>query len=132
MFSLRRASVAHLEISGLKRLDTGALVKDYEGPDKETEQAVQMVVTEVASEDPRYMEKEPPPLSEEFPVDSKVFFLGEHAYGVAAQVSATTNDTLSVVLAVSVFTFRINISLNSHAVLSSSLPKRPKMTHSRA
>ncbi|CAL1717076.1 unnamed protein product [Somion occarium] len=86
-------------LKGLKRLDTGALVKDYEGPDKETEQAVQMVVTEVASEDPRYMEKEPPPLSEEFPVDSKVFFLGEHAYGVAAQVSATTNDTLSVVLA---------------------------------
>ena len=72
---------------GLKRLDTGALVKDYEGPEKEVEQAVQMVVSEVASEDPRFMEKEAPPLSEEFPVDSKVFFLGEHAYGVAAQVS---------------------------------------------
>ena len=86
---------------GLKRLDNGALVKDYEGPEKETEQAVQMIVSDVHSEDPRFMEKEPPPLSEEFPVDSKVFFLGEHAYGVAAQISATTTDTLSVVLAVS-------------------------------
>ena len=87
--------------TGLKRLDNGALVKDYEGPEKETEQAVQMIVADVHSEDPRFMEKEPPPLSEEFPVDSKVFFLGEHAYGVAAQISATTTDTLSVVLAVS-------------------------------
>ena len=87
--------------TGLKRLDNGALVKDYEGPEKETEQAVQMIVSDVHSEDPRFMEKEPPPLSEEFLVDSKVFFLGEHAYGVAAQISATTTDTLSVVLAVS-------------------------------
>ncbi|KAI0077090.1 hypothetical protein K474DRAFT_1163307 [Panus rudis PR-1116 ss-1] len=86
-------------LKGLKRLDNGALVKDYEGADKEIEQAVQMVVSEVASEDPRFMEREPPPLSEEFPVDSKVFFLGEHAYGVAAQVQATSQDTLSVVLA---------------------------------
>lgn len=85
----------------MKRLDNGALVKDYEGQDKEVEQAVQMVVPEVYSEDPRFVEKEPPPLSEEFPVDSKVFFLGEHAYGVAAQISDTTTDTLSVILAVS-------------------------------
>ncbi|RDX57163.1 hypothetical protein OH76DRAFT_1334582 [Lentinus brumalis] len=86
-------------LKGLKRLDTGAFVKDYEGPEKELEQAVQMAVSEVNSEDPRYIEKEAPPLSEEFPEGSKVFFLGEHAYGVAAQVSATAEDTLSVVLA---------------------------------
>ena len=88
--------------TGLKRLDDGALVKDYEGFDKETEQAVQMAVTEVSSEDPRYIEEEAPPLSEEFPEGSKVFFLGEHAYGVAAQISETTKDRLSIVLAVSV------------------------------
>ncbi|THH31525.1 hypothetical protein EUX98_g2669 [Antrodiella citrinella] len=86
-------------LKGLKRLDTGALVKDYEGQDKEMEQAVQMTVSDVSSEDPRFTEKEAPPLSEEFPVESKVFFLGEHAYGVAAQVSETTKDTLSVILA---------------------------------
>lgn len=84
----------------MKRLETGAFVKDYEGPDKEIEQAVQMAISQVASEDPRFLEREPPPLSEEFPDACKIFFLGEHAYGVAAQVASTTNETLSVILAV--------------------------------
>ncbi|KAF9001496.1 XRN 5'-3' exonuclease N-terminus-domain-containing protein [Cyathus striatus] len=73
-------------LKGLKRLETGAFVKDYDGPEKEVEQAVQMCLSEVASEDPRFLEREAPPLSEEFPEGSKIFFLGEHAYGVAAQV----------------------------------------------
>lgn len=85
----------------LKRLDTGAFVKEYEGQSKEFEQALQMVLPEVISEDPRFVEKDPPPLSEEFPVDSKVFFLGDHAYGVAAQITETKETTLSVMLAVS-------------------------------
>ncbi len=42
-------------LRGLKRMDTGALVKDYEGADKETEQAVQLAVTQVAFEDERYL-----------------------------------------------------------------------------
>jgi 5'-3' exoribonuclease 1 len=87
--------------SGMKRLENGAFVKDYEKVDKETEAAVQMILTNVVSEDQRFVERKAPPLSEEFPSGSKVFFLGEHAYGVAAQVSATTESTLSVVLAVS-------------------------------
>ncbi|KAK7006346.1 exoribonuclease 1 [Favolaschia claudopus] len=86
-------------LKGLKRLDDGAFVKDYEGSDKEQEHAVQMALSEVASEDPRFMEREAPALAEEFPEGSKIFFLGEHAYGVAAQVSATTENTLSVILA---------------------------------
>lgn len=86
----------------MKRLETGAFVKDYEGPEKETEQAVQMCLSSVASEDPRFLEREAPPLSEEFPDGSKIFFLGEHAYGVAAQVSSTTDAALSVILAVRV------------------------------
>ncbi|KAG2365948.1 hypothetical protein BDR07DRAFT_1397784 [Suillus spraguei] len=83
----------------LKRLESGALVKDYEGPEKELEQAVQMVISEVASQDPRFIEKDAPPLSEEFPDGTNIFFLGEHAYGVAAQVSSTADSALSVVLA---------------------------------
>ncbi|CAK5283845.1 unnamed protein product [Mycena citricolor] len=86
-------------LKGMKRLESGALVKDYEGADKEQEHAVQMTLSEVASEDPRFLERAAPPLAEEFPEGSKIFFLGEHAYGVAAQVSATTDKTLSVVLA---------------------------------
>ncbi|KZT53275.1 hypothetical protein CALCODRAFT_440396 [Calocera cornea HHB12733] len=86
-------------LRGLKRLDDGALVKDYEDADKEVDQAVQLAVTEVFSEDQRFLEKEAPPLSEEFPAGSKVIFLGEHAYGVAAQVKETTDTSLTVVLA---------------------------------
>ena len=81
-------------------------MKDYfEGQETEMEQAVQMCLSNVASEDPRFMEKEAPPLSEEFPEGTKLFFLGEHAYGVAAQVSATNETSLSVVLAVCFFNF---------------------------
>ena len=78
-------------------------MKDYEGSDQEVEQVIQMCLAEVVSEDPRFMEREPPPLGEEFPEGTKVFFLGEHAYGAAAQVSSTTDTTLSVILAVSSF-----------------------------
>ncbi|KAG8967784.1 hypothetical protein FRC03_009333 [Tulasnella sp. 419] len=86
-------------LKGMKRTDTGALVKDYEGPDKEVEQALQMIVTKVVSEDPRYLEKKAPPLAEEFPNGSKVIFLGEFGYGVAASVESTTETTLSILLA---------------------------------
>ncbi|KAH8112662.1 exonuclease II [Phellopilus nigrolimitatus] len=86
-------------LKGLKRLDTGALVKEYEGQEKEFEQALQMVLPEVISEDPRFLEKNAPPLAEEFPSGAKVFFLGDPGYGVAAQVSETTEKSLSVTLA---------------------------------
>ncbi|THV06390.1 hypothetical protein K435DRAFT_645537 [Dendrothele bispora CBS 962.96] len=86
-------------LKGLKRLETGAFIKDYEDADKEIEQALQVTVEQVFAEDPRYVERPPAPLSEEYPNGSKIFFLGEHAYGVAAQVSATTEETLSVILA---------------------------------
>ncbi|KAG9014015.1 hypothetical protein FRB94_000212 [Tulasnella sp. JGI-2019a] len=86
-------------LKGLKRLETGDLIKEYEDADKEVEQAVQMAVMNVVSEDPRYIEKLAPPLHEEFPVDSKVIFLGEHAYGSAAQVRETGTNSLSVIIA---------------------------------
>ena len=109
-------------------------MKDYEGPDKELEQAMQMCLPEVASEDPRFIEREAPKLSEEFPEGSKIFFLGEHAYGVAAQVSATTETTLSVVLAVRnhnrCMTY-IRYCTKTCPILSSSLLKRRKSTDSK-
>lgn len=76
------------------------MVKDYEGPEKEVEQAVQMSLSDVPSEDPRFKERGAPPISDEFPDGSKIFFLGEHAYGVAAQVSSSSDNALSVILAV--------------------------------
>ena len=42
-------------IIGLKRLDDGSLVKDYEGPEKEIAQALQLAVSQVTYEDERYI-----------------------------------------------------------------------------
>ncbi|THH13302.1 hypothetical protein EW146_g6897 [Bondarzewia mesenterica] len=109
-------------LKGLKRLENGAFKKDYEDRSKEVEVAVQLAVPEVISEDPRFMEKEPPPLSEEFPEGSRIFFLGEHAYGVAAQVSGTTKDSLSVILAFSPTDKSDNEKFK--AVVTSRLPTR--------
>lgn len=95
--------ISHSDLAfvGLKRLEDGAFVKDYEDISKEYELALQLAVRQVESEDPRYIERGPPSLAEEFPEGSKVFFLGEHAYGFAARVAATTADSLSFVLAFS-------------------------------
>lgn len=60
-----------------------------------------MAVMKVVSEDPRYLEQIARPLHEDYPEDSPVIFLGEHAYGVAAKVTGTTEHALSVTLAVS-------------------------------
>ncbi|EDR05464.1 uncharacterized protein LACBIDRAFT_303224 [Laccaria bicolor S238N-H82] len=56
-----------LPLKGLKRLEPGAFVKDCEGPERETEHAVQMCLPKVASKDPRSLERDAPPLSEESP-----------------------------------------------------------------
>ena len=106
-------------------------MKDYEGPAKETEHAVQMCLPEVASEDPRFLERDAPPLSEEFPEGSKIFFLGEHAYGVAATVSATTETSLAVILAVRLLVILCHRALLNSSPYSSSRLKRLRMTSSK-
>jgi 5'-3' exoribonuclease 1 len=91
------------------------LVKDYEGPEKEVTVAYQMAVSEVTYEDERYIvrdsrtwtvaytnnqEQKAPPVAEEFPDGEKVIFLGQMAYGAAAQVTSTANEKLGISLAV--------------------------------
>ena len=88
-------------LSGLRSKDDGSLVKDWDDADKETDLPLQMVVQKVNFEDPRFMEQAAPSLAVEFPQGSKVFFLGEHAYGVVAQVEDVENNALVVTLAVS-------------------------------
>jgi hypothetical protein len=124
LFSSRTKALDLILSLGLKRLESGALVKDYEDAAKEIEQAVQMTLSEIASEDPRFMERDAPPLSEEFPEGSRIFFLGEHAYGVAAQVSATTETSLSVIVAVCLsFSFSLMALTN---LLHIVLPQRKR------
>ena len=88
----------------MRRTSDGALVKDFDpDPENEIVQAFQTVVTAVMSEDSRFAEKKAISLKEEFPVGSKAFFLGEHGYGVPAQVTNVVKGTLTIMLAVGVY-----------------------------
>jgi 5'-3' exoribonuclease 1 len=82
-------------LKGLKRTDEGAMVKDYsEGI--EVLRAIQTTVAEVISEDVRYIEKEPLPIEEEFPINSVAFFLGDFNYGRPVQVKGFSEDKLDI------------------------------------
>ena len=85
-------SLVHVDtLKGLKKTDDGATVKEYahiEGI--ETDYASQTVVEQVANEDPRFLEKAALSIEEEFPIDSRAFFLGEFNYGRPLQVVGHT------------------------------------------
>ena len=89
-------TLVHLRlVKGLKQLDDGALVKDYD--DRDVDCAVQALVTHVSSQDERYLERDARPIMEDFPADSKVFLLGSTAYGAPAIVIGHHDDhTLAV------------------------------------
>lgn len=82
-------------------MEDGSLVKEWEDEDKEADFPLQMAVKQVNYEDERFKEQPAPPIEEEFPPGTTVFFLGNHGYGVVAQVTETGNNNLSVTLAVS-------------------------------
>ena len=75
-------------------------MKDYKDPEKEKEHPVQICLSELVSEDPQCFKCDMSPLSEKFPEDSKIYFLGEHVYGVAAVLSVTIKTSLSMILAI--------------------------------
>jgi 5'-3' exoribonuclease 1 len=95
-----RALVYVKTVSGLRRNNAGALVKHYS--DNEEIYPLQLVVEDVLNKDERNTERPPLPINEEFPIDSKVIFLGDYAYGGQATVtgySSTSRLELSVVKA---------------------------------
>jgi 5'-3' exoribonuclease 1 len=61
--------------------------------------ALQTAVHQVTFEDERYLEKDAPPIASDFPTGEKVIFLGDMAYGTAAQVSATHGNALDIGIA---------------------------------
>ena len=87
-------SLIHVNIlKGLKKTDDGATVKEYTNVEgTETDYASQTIVEEVASEDPRFLEKAALSIQEEFPIGSRAFFLGEFNYGRPLQVVGHTAD----------------------------------------
>ena len=86
-------SLVHVDtLKGLKKTDDGATVKEYAHVEGiETDYASQTVV-EVASEDPRFLEKAALSIEDEFPIGSRAFFLGEFNYGRPLQVVGHTGN----------------------------------------
>jgi len=82
-------SITHIHVlKGLMKRDDGATIKEYAViPGMEHEFASQAVVTEVFSEDQRFLEKAAVPIEEEFPAGARAFFLGEFNYGRPLEVT---------------------------------------------
>ncbi|ODO06774.1 hypothetical protein I350_04133 [Cryptococcus amylolentus CBS 6273] len=122
-------------LKGLKHLDNGALIKDYEGPEKEIVQAYQMAVSNVAFEDERFLEQGPPDLNVEYPPGEKVLFLGDvnNNYGCAAQVSKINDktQTLDIILAYFEGEARDNLAFRDLATQRPSSKWWPSPTLSR-
>ena len=81
-------SLVHVHIlKGLSKTDDGATVKEYALiPGIETDYASQTVVSEVISEDQRFLEKAALPIEQEYPEGTRAFFLGEFNYGRPLEV----------------------------------------------
>jgi 5'-3' exoribonuclease 1 len=99
-------SLLHVEmLKGLIKTNEGATVKEYGLiPGTETDFATQVVVDEVYSADQRFLEKAALPIEEEFPVESRAFFLGDFAYGRPLSVISHSEDKTSLSIWVSVLT----------------------------
>ena len=81
-------SLVHVNIlKGLNKTDDGATVKEFAlVPGIETDYASQTVVSEVISEDQRFLEKAALPIEQEYPEGTRAFFLGEFNYGRPLEV----------------------------------------------
>ncbi|KAI7852090.1 XRN 5'-3' exonuclease N-terminus-domain-containing protein [Circinella umbellata] len=79
-------------LRGMKKTDTGAYVKEYVNPAQEDLIPLQTVVTKISNPDERYVERPPPPIQEEFPVQSKAFFLGSTLYGALGTIMGHGNN----------------------------------------
>ncbi|KAJ3174230.1 hypothetical protein HDU88_000198 [Geranomyces variabilis] len=88
-----------LPLKGMRLQEDGSLVKEFASRREETSFPVQMIITSVVAEDPRFKELPPPAVTTEYPVGSQVFFLGAQGYGLTAEVIGHGDDKLQIKLA---------------------------------
>ncbi|RLV94708.1 5'-3' exoribonuclease 1 [Spathaspora sp. JA1] len=81
-------------VTGLIRNAKGAYVKTF-SRDLEII-PLQLIVKEVTNIDPRYVSRPPIPIDQEFPIDSRVIFLGDMGYGSPATVVGYTENELNI------------------------------------
>lgn len=83
-------------VTGLIKNKKGAYIKTFS--DQVETYPIHLVVDSVVNVDPRYEEKPPVPLEQEFPVDCTVVFLGSFAYGSPARVIGHHDGKLKVTI----------------------------------
>lgn len=99
-------------LKGLQLMDDSSFLKDYErDPKNEVPQALQLAVSAVNREDPRYVERKALPLQREFPFGEHVFFLGKDLYGSPATVVASNKSALALEVRVFVLQAKENQAL---------------------
>ncbi|KAK3679884.1 exonuclease II Exo2 [Recurvomyces mirabilis] len=73
---------------GLRKAEDGATIKEYAPMSgREPDFATQTIVDRVISEEQRFLEKAAVPIEEEFPVNTRAFFLGDMAYGRPLEIT---------------------------------------------
>ncbi|KAI8835101.1 XRN 5'-3' exonuclease N-terminus-domain-containing protein [Chytridium lagenaria] len=80
-------------LKGMSLNEDGALLKDFNSA-RENDFGLQTVVVGSQHEDPRFEEKPPPPLIEEFPMNSQIFFLGNIHFGALGEIRGHTPEGL--------------------------------------
>jgi 5'-3' exoribonuclease 1 len=94
-------SMVHIQpLKGMIKTDAGAVIKDFADiPGQETDYALQTVVDDVVNPDERFIEKEALPVEEEFPLESRAFFLGDFNYGRPLQIKGHTDGKVNGLVA---------------------------------
>lgn len=87
-------------LNGMLQTEEGALVKEFVNPTLEDLVPIQTVVIKVNNPDPRYIERPPRPVEEDFPLKSTVFFLGAKYLGAQATVVGHTRGNVDIELTV--------------------------------
>lgn len=89
-------------LNGMHQTEEGALVKEFVNPTLEELVPIQMVVIKVSNPDPRFIERPPRPVEEDFPVKSSVFFLGNKFLGAQATVVGHSHGNVDIEMTVPV------------------------------
>ncbi|KAJ5992545.1 hypothetical protein N7451_008269 [Penicillium sp. IBT 35674x] len=94
-------SLVHIQLlKGMIKTDDGATIKEFADiPGQETDYALQVVVDNVVNPDQRFIEREALPIEEEFPANSRCFFLGDFNYGRPVHVTGHSDGKVNGLIA---------------------------------
>ncbi|KAJ6155482.1 hypothetical protein N7470_006048 [Penicillium chermesinum] len=94
-------SIVHIQpLKGMIKTDDGSTIKEFADiPGQETDYALQVVVDDVVNPDQRFIEREALPIDQEFPVNSRAFFLGDFNYGRPVHITGHSEGKVDGLIA---------------------------------